>query len=165
MSRHQLRTPQSPASQVRRNRCTLPGLAWAFLSALLVLGVSCSQSEPERTSVILELSEANFQHEVVESTQPVLVEFWAPWCQPCLEMKPVLKEFATEQRGRIKVGTLNIDDHPRVADAFDVGAPPVLLLFHDGNVAKRRVGFRSKAELEQMLALSSPPSQSELVRE
>ncbi len=157
MSRRQLRTPQSPARQAKHNRRAVPGLAWAFLSTLLVLGVSCSQSDPERTSAVLELSEANFQHEVLESMQPVLVEFWAPWCQPCLEMKPVLKEFATEQHGRIKIGTLNIDDHPRVADAFDVGAPPVLLLFHDGNVAKRRVGFRSKAELEHMLALSSPP--------
>lgn len=155
MARHQLRTLQSPASQVRRNRCTLPGLAWAFLSALLVLGVSCSQSEPERTSVILELTEANFQHEVLESTQPVLVEFWAPWCQPCLEMKPVLKEFAEEFCGKIKVGSLNIDDHPRVANKFDADAPPVIILFRDGHVAKQRTGMHSKAELERMTAASA----------
>ncbi len=151
MSRCQLRTPQSPASQARRTLCAFPGLAWVYLSASLVLGVSCSQSEPERTSAVLELSEANFQHEVLESTQPVLVEFWAPWCQPCLEMAPTIDEFAIELSGRVMVGRVRFDEHQEIAAKYGVRSPPTVLLFRDGEVARRRQGIQT---LQQLIDLS-----------
>lgn len=157
---------QEPVTAVNQTQTSLPRITGWFglrcavvlISQTLVTGCQ-GRTSTEPPSGVVELTDANFHHEVMDSKQPVLVEFWAPWCQPCLEMKPVLEDLAAEYHGRIRVGTLNIDDHPNIADAFDVKAPPVIILFQHGNVAKKRSGLLSKAELELMFSASTPLSE------
>ncbi len=100
----------------------------------------------------MELTEARFNHEVMESDRPVLVEFWAPWCQPCLEMQPAIEQLADDFRGQLKVARLNIDENPDIAASFDVNSPPVFILFRDGEVVKRRSGKQTKSALQELIS-------------
>jgi thioredoxin 1 len=101
-------------------------------------------------AVISEVTDANFQAEVVESDQPVLVDFWAPWCGPCRVVAPVLEEMNNE-RADLKVVKLNVDDNQRTAAQFEVLSIPTLILFKDGPVAKKVIGAYPKRRLEQEL--------------
>ena len=102
-----------------------------------------------------EVTDANFQAEVIESETPVLVDFWAPWCGPCRVVAPVLEEIAHE-RADLKVVKLNVDDNQQTATTFEVLSIPTLILFRGGQVAKKVVGAypkkRLEAELEPALA-------------
>ena len=104
---------------------------------------------------VTEVSDNNFQAEVVESTEPVLVEFWAPWCGPCRIVAPHLEELAGE-RDDLRVVKLNVDDNPQTAATYQVMSIPTLLLFKNGQVAHQIVGAlpqnRLVAELEPALA-------------
>ncbi len=104
---------------------------------------------------VTEVSDNNFQAEVVESTEPVLVEFWAPWCGPCRIVAPHLEELAGE-RDDLRVVKLNVDDNPQTAATYQVMSIPTLLLFKNGQVAHQIVGALPKnrllAELEPALA-------------
>ena len=104
---------------------------------------------------VTEVSDNNFQAEVVESTDPVLVDFWAPWCGPCRIVAPHLEELAGE-RDDLRVVKLNVDDNPQTAATYQVMSIPTLLLFKNGQVAHQIVGALPKnrllAELEPALA-------------
>lgn len=100
---------------------------------------------------IVTLTEANFDSEVVKSTTPVLVDFWAEWCGPCKMIAPVLDELAGEYDGRVKVGKVNIDEHQSVAANYGIRAIPTLLLFKDGQVTEQIVGLKSKRDLKSSL--------------
>ena len=100
---------------------------------------------------IVELTDDNFQSEVLESKQPVLVEFWAPWCRPCVEMTPILESVAQEISGRVKVGRILFDVNAKTSKLFDVESPPTLILFRDGSVIKRRSGKQTERELRDLL--------------
>ncbi len=93
------------------------------------------------------LTDANFSDEVLKSAVPVLVDFWAVWCGPCQMISPVISEIATELAGKIKVGKLNVDENPEKSSEFGVSAIPTLLIFKDGKVVKKIVGFSGKPKL------------------
>ena len=103
------------------------------------------------SSNVLELTDGNFEQEVIGSDLPVLVDVWAPWCAPCRMVGPVVDELADEFAGRVKVGKLNADDHPQRPAEFAIQAIPTLLLFKGGRVVSRIVGVRPKQEIAEAL--------------
>jgi len=100
----------------------------------------------------LELNQTNFDREVLQSPQPVLVDFWAGWCGPCKMLSPALDEVARELEGRARVGKVNIDDHPELAERFRIESIPTLLYFSGGTLRDRSVGLVSKKTIVTKLA-------------
>ncbi len=101
---------------------------------------------------ILTLSDATFDETIAGADTPVLVDFWAEWCGPCKMIAPTLAEIASEQKGKLAIGKLNVDDNPDTARRFDVMSIPTLLVFKDGQQVKRIVGAKGKGQLLQDLA-------------
>lgn len=101
---------------------------------------------------ILTLSDATFDETVAGADTPILVDFWAEWCGPCKMIAPTLAEIASEQKGKLAIGKLNVDDNPDTARRFDVMSIPTLLVFKDGQQVKRLVGAKGKGQLLQDLA-------------
>ncbi len=101
---------------------------------------------------ILILSDATFDEAVAGADNPVLVDFWAEWCGPCKMIAPTLAEIAEENRGKLTVAKLNVDDNADIARRFEVMSIPTLLVFKDGEPAKRIVGAKGKGALLQDLA-------------
>ena len=100
---------------------------------------------------VAEVTDNNFQAEVIESEVPVLVDFWAPWCGPCRRVSPVVEEIASERGEGLKVVKLNIDDNQETAIQFNVMSIPTLMLFRNGEVAKTVIGAYPKRKLEAEL--------------
>jgi thioredoxin 1 len=96
-------------------------------------------------------SDANFQAEVLESAQPVLVDFWAPWCGPCKMIAPTIDAIATEYNGKVRVGKVNTDDNPNTATAYNISAIPTVLLFKGGQIVDKFVGVVQKDKLANSL--------------
>ena len=96
---------------------------------------------------IVFLTDESFQNEVIESAEPVLVDYWAEWCGPCKMIAPILTEIATEYQGKIKVAKLNIDENPQTPPKYGIRGIPTLMLFKDGNVEATKVGALSKSQL------------------
>ena len=103
-------------------------------------------------STILTLSDGAFDETINGSDTPVLVDFWAEWCGPCKMIAPVLEDIAKEHAGKIQIAKLNVDDNPNVARRYDVMSIPTLLVFADGEVKKRLVGAKGKAQLLEELS-------------
>ena len=99
---------------------------------------------------LTDVTDTNFQAEVLESDQPVLVDFWAPWCGPCRVVAPVLEEIAAE-RDDLKIVKLNVDENQQTAANFEVLSIPTLILFKNGQVAKKVIGAYPKRKLEAEL--------------
>jgi thioredoxin 1 len=98
-----------------------------------------------------EFTDANFQSEVLDSDQPVLVDFWAAWCGPCRAVGPTIEELAEQFDGTVKVGKLNIDENQQAPGSFDIHSIPAVLLFNRGEVVETFVGVQPKERYEQAL--------------
>ena len=100
---------------------------------------------------VTEVTDNNFQAEVIESEVPVLVDFWAPWCGPCRRVAPVVEEIAKEKGEALKVVKMNIDDNQQTAMTFNVMSIPTLMVFRDGQNVKTVVGAYPKKKLEEQI--------------
>jgi thioredoxin 1 len=107
--------------------------------------------EPFFMANIQELSESSFESEVLNSAKPVLVDFWAPWCGPCRRIAPLLEQFAQENAEAVKVVKINTDENMGIATGYNIDAIPTLILFKDGQVVERFVGF-DKLRLQEAIS-------------
>ncbi len=97
---------------------------------------------------VIELTDMNFEEEVLKSSTPTLVDFWAVWCGPCRQVAPNVDQLATEYKGQLKVGKMDIDSHQIVPQQFGIRSIPTLLLFKDGKVAETIIGAMPKSKIE-----------------
>jgi thioredoxin len=93
------------------------------------------------------VTDASFAADVEQSSQPVLLDLWAPWCRPCLSLAPEIEEIASELAGKVKVAKLNIDENPETTTRFGVRSIPTMLVFKDGKERDRLVGLQSKSAI------------------
>jgi len=100
---------------------------------------------------LVQLTDANFEQEVLKSEKPVLVDFWAPWCGPCRAVGPVVEDLAETYKGRVKVGKINIDDNPKTATTYGVMSIPTLILFNKGDILDKLIGLSPKERLEGLI--------------
>lgn len=98
-----------------------------------------------------EVNESNFQQEVLESPITVLVDFWAPWCMPCLMITPIVKQLAKDNQGKLKICKLNTDENQYIAAQYGIQGIPTLIIFKDGQEADRIVGVAPKPIIQKKL--------------
>ncbi len=101
------------------------------------------------TTLINEVNDSNFEEVVLKSEKPVVVDFWAPWCQPCRVIAPIIEELANEYDGKVVFAKLNTDDNMQTTMRFGIRGIPTLLIFKNGREAARIVGARPKPQLKQ----------------
>ena len=137
------------------------------LAAFVALQAGCVEepiASPDRSAAFEEgtapvrLTDENFATEVLQSDQPVLVDAWAKWCQPCVELKPTLRRIAADFSGNIKVGELDVDANPFVAAKYEIERYPTLIIFVAGQEAERIVGVQTHKELTALLRRFAGPS-------
>jgi len=100
------------------------------------------------------LTDANFDGELADAALPMIVDFWAPWCGPCRMVGPVVEEIAGDHADKVIVGKVNVDENPATATKFGIMSIPTIILFKDGQAAKKIIGARPKADLEREFELA-----------
>ncbi len=98
---------------------------------------------------IVELTDQSFEQEILKSQTPALVDFWAVWCGPCRAIAPSVEALATEYKGKLRVGKMNVDEHQQVPQRYEIRSIPTLLVFKGGQVVGQIVGAVSKAKIEE----------------
>jgi thioredoxin 1 len=99
---------------------------------------------------IAHITKDNFEREVLGSPIPVMIEFWAPWCNPCKMMNPLLDQMDAEYAGRLKIGKVNVDEETDLTDAHQVATVPVMVIYKDGGLVERGTGSMPKHEIEKL---------------
>jgi thioredoxin len=107
--------------------------------------------EPNMSEDIIQGTDAGFDAEVLKSDLPVLVDFWAPWCGPCLMIAPTLEEIAQTNKGKLKVVKINVDENGKTPMTYGVMAIPTLILFKGGEAKEKMIGVQSKAKLAELI--------------
>ena len=102
----------------------------------------------------MEIKQENFDTLIAQSDKPVLVDFWAPWCGPCRMLAPVVEQVSEENADKLTVGKVNLDDCPELAMKFGVMSIPTLILFKDGQIVDKRIGYQPKNELDEMIRVA-----------
>jgi thioredoxin 1 len=100
---------------------------------------------------VVTITDAEFESSVLQSDKPVILDFWAEWCQPCKMLSPTVEAIAGEYEEKIKVGKLNVDDNPNTATKYGIRGIPTLLFFKGGEVVQQMVGVKSKAEIKKVI--------------
>ena len=105
-------------------------------------------------SVTAKVTDASWATDVIESNEPVVVDFWAEWCGPCRMIAPALEEIATEMKGKVKIAKFNVDENPKIAGQLGIRSIPTLMVFKDGKLAAQKTGAAPKSELVRWINAS-----------
>jgi thioredoxin 1 len=103
------------------------------------------------SALVQELTDQSFETEVLKSTTPVLVDFWAPWCMPCKYLAPTIEKLAEAYAGKVKVGKIDTDEHREMAIKFGISALPTIVIFKDGKVVQKLLGVRQEKDFREVL--------------
>jgi len=99
----------------------------------------------------VKVTDASFESDVLKSSEPVVVDFWAEWCGPCRMIGPALEDIANEMTGKVKIAKLNVDENRKVTERYGIGSIPTLLVFKDGNIVGKMAGAKPKGELARWI--------------
>jgi thioredoxin 1 len=103
----------------------------------------------------VKVTDASFPQDVLNSSEPVVVDFWAEWCGPCRMIGPALEEISNEMAGKVKIAKINVDENPQVASQFGIRSIPALMMFKDGKVVAQKIGAAPKGDLAKWIQTSA----------